>query len=247
MNTMLIRLLASLVICVSAPVLPIVAQEAHWAQYDLSLMQSPKNDYPFEECFARAAAKYALPELLLAAVARGESRFDKDAVSSANALGLMQILWPGTAQHLGIGEREKLFEPCVNVDAGARYLKEMLDRYNGNVHRALAAYNYGPGRITRQGSIPQGADWYSRYIYHHLETLRSGKHSGKAGELELNVFSRPWRAEAYYNAVRRISAELSTDWYRTDAGEYRIVLRYGSGAERVRALKLLEAGGIYYD
>ena len=72
----------------------------------------------------------------------------------------MQILWPATAQELGIKRKSDLFNPCTNIRAGARYLKYLMDRYKGDYHLALAAYNYGPHRI-KQGAapfeIPKGA------------------------------------------------------------------------------------------
>ena len=88
--------------------------------------------FPYGRCFKAAAQAHDLPEILLLAVARGESAFDPLARSSADAYGLMQILWPGTARHLGIKSREQLLDPCTNVDAGARYLRELLRRYGGN-------------------------------------------------------------------------------------------------------------------
>ena len=125
-----------------------------WRDFLASETQmEPAVSLPFERCFRRAAAAHDLPTSLLAAVARGESNFDPDAVSSANARGLMQILWPGTGRHLGFSQVRELHEPCRNVEAGARYLKELLQRYDGDLHRALAAYNYGPGRIARSKSL----------------------------------------------------------------------------------------------
>ena len=131
--------------------------------------------FPHATCFRVAALEYDLPETLLLAVARGESDFEATARSRANAHGVMQILWPGTANHLGIYRLSELYDPCTNIDAGARYLKEMLARYDGNVHLALAAYNYGPQRSAQDGrDIPSGASWYSGYIYRHLTYVIDG-------------------------------------------------------------------------
>ena len=88
----------------------------------------PARSFPFGECFEASAREHDLPVTLLLAVARGESDFDPEARSNANALGLMQIRWPVTARHLGIEEQTGLYDPCTNVDAGARYLKELLAR-----------------------------------------------------------------------------------------------------------------------
>ena len=112
----------------------------------------PAYKFPYSTCFKTAALQYDLPETLLLAVARGESDFEATARSRANAHGVMQILWPGTARHLGIHRLSDLYDPCTNIDAGARYLRELLKTYGGNMHLALAAYNYGPGRIARDGN-----------------------------------------------------------------------------------------------
>jgi len=136
--------------------------------------REPGLRYPHERCFRRAAKTFELPLTLLLAVARGESDFDPRARSHANAHGLMQIQWPETAAHLGIHRLERLYEPCTNVEAGARYLRELLDRYGGNIYLALAAYNYGPNRIpvgATPNEIPHGARWYTRYIYDHLQSV----------------------------------------------------------------------------
>jgi soluble lytic murein transglycosylase-like protein len=122
----------------------------------------PSYRFPHASCFKAAASAHRLPETLLLAVARGESDFEATARSSANAHGVMQILWPGTANDLGIFRLTDLYDPCTNIDAGARYLKELLVRFDGNLHLALAAYNYGPARIAAdEMNIPSGANWYS--------------------------------------------------------------------------------------
>ena len=129
----------------------------------------PSYRFPHASCFRAAAATHGLPETLLLAIARGESDFETTARSRANAHGVMQILWPATANHLGIYRLTELYDPCTNIDAGARYLQEMLSRFDGNLHLALAAYNYGPERISADPEdIPSGASWYSAYIFRHL-------------------------------------------------------------------------------
>ena len=112
-----------------------------WQRYlENSTDAQPGYRFPHATCFRAAALAYDLPQTLLLAVARGESDFDESARSRANAHGVMQILWPVTANHLGIYRLSELYDPCTNIDAGARYLQEMLARYDGDIHLALAAY-----------------------------------------------------------------------------------------------------------
>ncbi len=76
----------------------------------------PAYRFPHANCFRTAADSYGLPETLLLAVARGESDFDTSARSHANAHGVMQILWPTTANHLGIYRLTDLYDPCTNIE-----------------------------------------------------------------------------------------------------------------------------------
>jgi soluble lytic murein transglycosylase-like protein len=99
---------------------------------------------------AEAARKYEIPEALLHSVVKAESAYRQDAVSPKGAIGLMQLM-PGTARMLGADPTDA----AQNVDAGTRYLAELLLKYDGGVYRALAAYNAGPGAVARYGgNIP---------------------------------------------------------------------------------------------
>lgn len=223
-----------------------------WQRYRLEeLDRKPALPFPFEHCFRRAAAAHDLPLTLLLAVARGESNFDPRARSSANAHGLMQILWPTTARHLGFNELTELHDPCRNVDAGARYLVELLERYDGDLHLALAAYNYGPRRIPVDGSrVPDGARWYSGYIYRHLRYVLGDRApratpadwSGER-ELELAVFAAPYRARAFVESLQLTAPALRLEWFRQDTARHRVVLLYGSRNEYEAGLELLAAAG----
>ena len=97
-----------------------------------------------------AERKHSLPFGLLDALIWQESRYNPMAVSPAGAGGLTQLM-PGTASDLGVKNR---FDPSANVDGGARYLKQMLDKFGG-IHLALAAYNAGPNAVQRANGIPR--------------------------------------------------------------------------------------------
>jgi soluble lytic murein transglycosylase-like protein len=103
-----------------------------------------------DQVVQRSAEKNHVDPALVRAVITTESNWNTSAVSSKGALGLMQLI-PGTAQRLGVGNA---FDPAQNVDAGTRYLHMMLERYNGDVSKALAAYNAGPGAVDRFGGVP---------------------------------------------------------------------------------------------
>lgn len=107
----------------------------------------------YEPLIRAAEARYALPPRLLQALVWQESRFNPMAVSSAGAAGLAQLM-PATARELGVANR---LDPGQNIDGGARYLRQMLDRFE-TIHLALAAYNAGPGAVARAQGIPQNRE-----------------------------------------------------------------------------------------
>jgi len=99
---------------------------------------------------AELSAKYDLSPALIEAVVWQESRWRENAVSPVGARGLAQLM-PGTARDLGVNADD----PAANLEGGARYLREQLDRFDGDLERALAAYNAGPGRVIRARGIPR--------------------------------------------------------------------------------------------
>ncbi len=98
---------------------------------------------------AQLAAKYDVSAALLEALVWQESRWNTGAVSPAGARGLAQLM-PGTARQMGIDPAN----PHANLEGGARYLRMQLDAFGGDVEKALAAYNAGPGRVIRANGIP---------------------------------------------------------------------------------------------
>jgi soluble lytic murein transglycosylase-like protein len=107
--------------------------------------------HPVERSIQQAAAKYNLSPELICSVIRAESNFQADAVSPAGAKGLMQLM-PETARELGVANP---FDVQQNIDGGSRYLRQMLDRFGGDLKRALAAYNAGPGAVEQyNGDVP---------------------------------------------------------------------------------------------
>jgi len=111
---------------------------------------APMPRTPYDSLITAAALRHRLDEKLITSVIAVESNFDPRAVSPKNARGLMQLM-PDTARRLGVTD---IFDPEQNINAGARYLRELLDRYSGDLTLALAAYNAGPERVTQYRGVP---------------------------------------------------------------------------------------------
>ncbi|MEA2388375.1 MAG: hypothetical protein QOG41_1148 [Thermoleophilaceae bacterium] len=125
---------------------------------------------PYKAEIDAAAAKYGLDPALLRGLIRAESNFNPNAGSPAGAQGLCQLM-PGTAASLGC---TNVHDPAQNIDAGARYLKQQLDAFGGDVTKALAAYNAGPGAVQRYGGVPPYAETqaYVRRVQQYADEYR---------------------------------------------------------------------------
>jgi soluble lytic murein transglycosylase-like protein len=120
----------------------------------------------------RAAAAANISPRLLAALVWQESRWKANAVSPKGAIGLTQLM-PGTARDLGVNPRD----PMANLMGGARYLRQMLNYFDGDLERALAAYNAGPGRVRSARGIPAIAETraYVRSIVQRASVMGAGE------------------------------------------------------------------------
>jgi len=123
------------------------------------------------QAIADSAQRHAVSAPLAQAVAWQESRFHQEAVSPKGALGVMQLM-PDTARRLGVDARDL----HANIDGGVGYLSLMLQRFEGDLPRALAAYNAGPEAVQRYGGVPPYAETkaYVRAILDRLATTASG-------------------------------------------------------------------------
>ena len=124
-----------------------------------------------QDLVAAAASRYGVDAELITSVIAAESNFNPKAISPKNARGLMQLL-PETAARLGVKD---VFDPKENIDAGTRYLRELLETYHNNLTLALAAYNAGPDRVQQYGSVPPFRETIS-----YVRRVKNGYEKNKA-------------------------------------------------------------------
>ncbi len=123
---------------------------------------------PYGALIHQTAKRHRLNPQVVAALVKAESAYDRWALSPKGARGLMQLM-PATAKRFGVRSSE-LWEPARNLEAGARYLRWLLDRFDGDLKLALASYNAGEGSVQRYGGVPPYRETrnYIRRIYRTL-------------------------------------------------------------------------------
>jgi len=159
--------------CASA-VKPFIS-DGHFTPADLSNHgafhppQDPQKTANIPSLIQQAAKKHNIPEAFVRSIVAAESNFDVDAISAKGAIGLMQLM-PDTAQEYGADPTI----PEQNIDAGARYLRFLMDkyaRYHHPLERVIAAYNAGPGKVDRYRGVPPFRET-RRYVVRVLSFLR---------------------------------------------------------------------------
>jgi soluble lytic murein transglycosylase-like protein len=125
----------------------------------------------YRDLVEAAAKRYNVDADLITSVIAVESNFDPKAVSRKNARGLMQLL-PETAAQLGV---KNIDDPAENIDAGTRYLRDLLQKYNNDLALALAAYNAGPEKVQLYGRVPPFAETIS-----YVRRVKSGYATSKS-------------------------------------------------------------------
>ncbi len=145
-----------------------LASAASWPEQPASAAAGAT---PYAAEIDAAAARNGVDPAVLRGLIRQESGFNPMAGSPAGAQGLAQLM-PGTAAALGVSDP---FDPAQSIDGGARYLRQQLERFGGDVQKALAAYNAGPGAVERFGGIPPYAETqgYVRKVMAYAEEYRA--------------------------------------------------------------------------
>lgn len=135
--------------------------------------EATKSALPLNEVVDTASATFHLDPDLVNSVIHAESGFNPRAVSPKGARGLMQLM-PSTANQLGVSN---IFDPQANVTGGSRYLRELLERYNFDLLKALAAYNAGPERVEQYRGIPPFRETraYVARVVHEYNTKKTAQ------------------------------------------------------------------------
>ncbi|TPQ27202.1 lytic transglycosylase domain-containing protein [Methylomonas sp. EFPC3] len=136
--------------------------------YSRDLKYMSGNKLKFNDLIAKAAAKHQMDPKLLHAVIQAESAYNPHAVSSAGAVGLMQLM-PDTARRYGVTDRRDAEQ---NVDGGTRYLKDLLAMFNSNLTLAVAGYNAGEGAVMKYGNAVPPYPETRNYVQHVLSLYR---------------------------------------------------------------------------
>lgn len=157
--------------------LPVYAQQIAPSSVEVSKIRqdAPKNDVNIKKSdldvfIERAARQYEVDPDLIRSVIKTESNFDARATSPKGAKGLMQLM-PSTAKDLGV---KNAYDPEENIMGGTRYLKSLLERYNGKIELTLAAYNWGMGNVEKNShQLPRETSNYIDRVCSHYKNLKA--------------------------------------------------------------------------
>ncbi len=153
----------------------------------------------------RIAERHDVDRDLVHSMIRAESNYNPVAVSNKGALGLMQLV-PSTARRFGVSNS---FNPAENVDGGVRYIKYLLDRYNGDHRLALAAYNSGEGTVKRYGGVPPFQETRD-YVYRVGKALDQKKEAKKQHDTDSSA-----TASREFNPIQSFVDAMGRMYYKT--------------------------------
>lgn len=172
----------------------------------------------FETEINNASKKYGLDPYLIASVIQRESSYNPKAVSSAGAQGLMQLM-PGTAKSLGVTDS---YNASQNIDGGAKYLKQLIDRFGGDVTKALAGYNGGPNRKV----FPKETLQYANNVLSTYQKL-TGNAYGTKSNVKVETIPNAPQAQTWQDKLKAVSED--TGYLISEIARAENVIKSGNG------------------
>lgn len=171
---------------------------------DLLVSKAQPKINSIDDIFEKASKEFSVPVSLLKAVGKAESNFDPKAQSHSGAQGIMQLM-PSTARSLGVTDS---FDAEQNIMGGAKYLSQLLTKYDGNVKLALAAYNAGSGNVAKYGGIPpfkETQNYVNKVMNYAGEEINVNKYITPQNNSDHTMIQPP----SYYNSSNYTNEILS--------------------------------------
>lgn len=178
---------------------------------DVDFSSFLKTDKTLDDIFQEASQTYGVSVELLKAMTKQESGFNPNATSRSGAQGLMQLM-PGTAAGLGV---TNAYDPYQNIMGGAKYIRQMLDKYNGDVSLALAAYNAGSNNVDKYGGIPPFAETQN-YVAKITQYMSEGVTVPDNGTLYAANSQVAGDSDVTYQDLNDLAGEILTEIFSYD-------------------------------
>lgn len=192
-----------------------------------------KTDKNLEEIYHEASITYGVSIDLLKAMTKQESNFNPNATSRSGAQGLMQLM-PGTAAGLGV---TNAYDPYQNIMGGAKYIRQMLDKYNGDVSLALAAYNAGSNNVDKYGGIPPFAETQD-YVAKITRYLEEGVEIPNAQTIYAAANTVNGSKDVTYQDLNELAKDILTEIFSYDEYMKYLSSLLGKGPELELAISI---------
>lgn len=211
-----------------------------------TLSQKLKVPANLNTIFEEAAQKYNVPSSLLKAVGKAESDFNSRAVSHCGAQGVMQLM-PATAKGLGVTDS---FDPYQNIMGGAKYLSQMLKKYNGNTKLALAAYNAGSNNVDKYNGIPpfkETQNYVVKVMKYAGEGMVTIPSSSGASSISGGSVSVPYKTSSSYDSSYKNILDSITDFDDFTTDDYLLFIEFLKNSLQTSSMGHYHAPGNAYD